>query len=48
MNTKINFSKEACKLAAYAFVTVGLVSTTLSQFRNTNAAFTAAFKAVTK
>ena len=44
MNTKLAFAKEAGKLAAYAFVVAGLVTTTAVQFVATRGSFLAAFK----
>lgn len=44
MNTKLAFAKEAGKLAAYAFVVAGLVTTTAVQFAATRVSFLAAFK----
>jgi hypothetical protein len=49
MNNKVVFAREAGKLAAYAFVTVGLFGSVIAQSNNTTAAFKAAFgKSVAK
>lgn len=42
MNNKLKFVQEAGKLAAYAFVTLGLIGTAIAQAGVVNTAFKAA------